>query len=567
MVKRPMLCTGGPNPAKHCAQCTGEVTREARCPQPLQFDQCRNSSHFRITSVRGNYACSQRLRPQYLFHCPSLDISLARERDFFMHASCACNNWAAFRRVALCVPRPEAGFVEATLFPIADRLAMLVGKHQQIPFSSVIQRYSGKKAHDYWVAAGDLQNFDGQAQREHSKIKMFVKKERTVYKETKVNPECRAIQFRDRRFTLEFMSLIVPSEHVFYNLHDVPGFGFGRIFAKSRNPRQRGADLRGKYDHLAALGGGPVKILLLDAHRWDAHVNVDLLRVEERFYARTSRHPRRVREMCRWQQHNRCSFRSGEYSVNYTVDGERMSGDANTAYGNCLLMGTLIAAFCEHLQLEHFTIYDDGDDSVLMYLGPDVADQDVNDFFLRAGVEMAVEGRPTEFEHIDFCQSRPVQLADGWCMVRDPRKLLAAINVSHKLRDPKHRASYISTVCKGEASLVRGCPVLQAVLGTYIEALDAEMSSRQRKRISKLAIADNYRMSQWLPSNWTQKVERPVTTTARRSFANAWDISVEQQMRYEATPSKAKRLLGKEVVGQGMNLLKWEYPWIRPEQW
>lgn len=562
-----MLCTGGPNVAKHCGQCDGEVTREARCPSPLVFDQCRGSSHFRVTSVRGNYACSQSTHPQYLFHCPSLEPTVARELDFFMHASCACNCWAAFRRVALCVPCPEPGFVAEQLFPIADRLAKLVGKHRQVSFESIIQRYPPKKARGYRVAARDLKNFDGQARKEHSTLTMFVKKERTVFKVEKVNPECRAIQFRDRRFTLEFMSYIVPSEHVFYNLADVPGFGYGRIFAKNRNPRQRGADLRAKFDHLSALGGGPVKILLLDAHRWDAHVNPDLLQVEERFYVRTSRHPRRVRELARMQRLNRCSFRSGDYSVKYTVRGERMSGDANTAYGNCLLMGSSIAAFCAHLGIHHFAIYDDGDDSVLMYLGPTVTDQDVHDFFIKLGIEMAVEGRPTVFEHIDFCQSRPVELADGWCLVRNPRKLLAAVDVSHKLRDPRHRASYISTVCKGEASLCRGCPVLQTVLGRYVSSLDELLTVRQKKQVSKLAIADNYRLSHWLPSNWTHRLERPVTQAARESFARAWNISVEEQKRLEATPCLAKRLLGKDVVGQGVDLQNWSFPWIRPEKW
>ena len=173
-----------------------------------------------------------------------------------------------------------------------------------------------------------------------------------------------------------------------------------------------------------------------------------------------------------------------------------MSGDANTAAGNCVIMACMLAAFGKHIGRK-FTFLCDGDDSGFFHSGPPISNEEVVVFFRQFGMSMKVEARPTCFEEINFCQSKPV-LCDGrYTMIRDPFKILSKLGVTPKLANPTARAKYVRTVALGELSLSRGCPVVQPFLERVIANCTAQLTPRQRKRglVNKSALDDYWRLS------------------------------------------------------------------------
>jgi hypothetical protein len=244
--------------------------------------------------------------------------------------------------------------------------------------------------------------------------------------------------------------------------------------------------------------------------------------------------------------------------VKYKVRGGRMSGDANTAGGNCVIMATLLYAFGQSLKTD-FNFLCDGDDSVFFYRGDTISDATVQDWFRKFGFVMKIENRPQEFEDINFCQAKPVYTPDGYVMVRDPRKVLASVTVSPKMREPKGRYKYIRTVALGELSLCQGVPVLQSYLSHLEQHCKKQMTRRQLKRghITMNAIRDSWRLSELIEQGWTRGATRPVDDRSRASFARAWGISTDRQLSMETAIQSWKPRVDDTSPGGKIDLANW----------
>lgn len=87
-----------------------------------------------------------------------------------------------------------------------------------------------------------------------------------------------------------------------------------------------------------------------------------------------------------------------------------MSGDMNTALGNCLLMCCLIMCYMDAKSITYEYI-NNGDDAVII-----VEDihlhllADLPNWFSEMGFDMVVEPPVYSLEEIEFCQMHPVQL-------------------------------------------------------------------------------------------------------------------------------------------------------------
>lgn len=112
--------------------------------------------------------------------------------------------------------------------------------------------------------------------------------------------------------------------------------------------------------------------------------------------------------------------------IKYKVDGCRMSGDMNTALGNCMIMCALVWTFMTDLrrtsgECPPFEFVNNGDDVVLFVEQRDsslVLDQ-LPQWFLEMGFTMKVEDPVFRLEHIEFCQMVPLEVKPGdWTMVR-----------------------------------------------------------------------------------------------------------------------------------------------------
>lgn len=556
MVARPLLCTGGPAERKHDVACDGLVQRVAQIPEATH---CRGSTGMTIRFVRGPYACRSNVQDA-LYHCPMLTHPLTTERAWYVHKPCACNALnALFGRVGKCVPNPNAEFVTRHLHPLVAEITRALGRHPPVPYVDIYAGMGARKRASYQRAHSNLMRRGGLVFRNDAKVKMFVKLEGIRHNPRKINPDCRAIQFRSKEYTLALAARLRRAEKAFFAMRDT--LCPGPHFAKGKNPRQRARDLRILWEL------GFRNVLELDASRFDAHINVLLLEIERQILCGITTDPD-VRRLLEMQIRNICGFRcktdAGDFACGYQSTGGRMSGDANTSLGNSIIMACMLTAFGRAFGRK-FAFYCDGDDSVFFHDGEPISDGEVQTFFRGFGMTMAIENRPRSFEGIGFCQARPVELGDGWTMVRDPLKLLSKFTVSHKIRDPRSRASYLRTVALGELALARGCPVLQPFLQQVITYTEARMSKRSLAKLNQTAVAQSYRLTELLPNDWNVAKDLPITTAARKSFAAAWGIPIEQQLEFEDHTSRWLPDLVTTTPGQGVDVAKWEYAWRRRE--
>jgi hypothetical protein len=153
------------------------------------------------------------------------------------------------------------------------------------------------------------------------------------------------------------------------------------------------------------------------------------LKWEHSVYNNAFRDPELAR-LLSWQLENTGIARVQGSKVTYRVQGCRMSGDINTGLGNCLIMSSIVIAYCEARGITH-RLANNGDDCVLFV---DKADLDrlggIDDWFLEFGFTLTREQPVFELEHVEFCQAHPIRCANGWRMVRDPRVAMSKDCVS-----------------------------------------------------------------------------------------------------------------------------------------
>jgi hypothetical protein len=298
----------------------------------------------------------------------------------FAHHNCRCNQLIALRnRVLGEVPRPtHEGLV--LLRDQAKRIRRLLPKVGPIDLHEVALHYGGGKRARYERAAADVLA-NGLTPRD-ARITCFVKFEK-LNSESKTNPDPRAIQFRDPRYGVSLARFLKPMEpHLYQLCGDGRTLPSTRVIGKGLSQVERAMLLRAKMASFAS----PV-VVSLDASRFDQHVDIHLLRIEHSFYRHMASNAPELSRLLSWQLYNRGSTHSG---VQYRTRGKRMSGDMNTALGNCILMVLMVSTF---MRGHRYDILDDGDDCLLICesgLLPWVL-ENVQDTFLQFGMEIKVE--------------------------------------------------------------------------------------------------------------------------------------------------------------------------------
>jgi hypothetical protein len=328
----------------------------------------------------------------------------------------------------------------------------------------------------------------------------------------------RCIQFRSKRYGLELARFLHPMEgSVYSDTLDVSGTP---VFAKARNSTERAQDLATK----AAAFSSPV-YLLLDQSNWDAHVNQTLLQFEHAVYSRKCRSPA-LAKLLRAQLVNVGGTKNG---TKYSTKGTRMSGDCNTALGNCVINYGLLSTWAREAGVRA-AFYVDGDDSVLIYDRKDQAKVDhldVAKWFLQWGMESKVEVAQ-QFEHCEFCQSRPVWDGIGWRMVRNPKRFMTRAEWTVQPHQPSFIPRLVASVGRCETACNLGIPVNQALAWSMVEAGGTQHRTWRG--------VDQYHRAKdevWHPDK-VERVIREVTLESRLSFFEAWGISPGEQVAMEA---------------------------------
>jgi hypothetical protein len=196
------------------------------------------------------------------------------------------------------------------------------------------------------------------------------------------------------------------------------------------NAQQRGKLVARKWNRFRT----PVAVGL-DASRFDQHVSVDALRWEHSIYRLMNNDPE-FAELLSWQIRNKGFGSARDGKVKYKVSGCRMSGDMNTALGNCLLMSSMVYAYLQHKGVKG-SLINDGDDCVVFMEKRDLLrfSEGLDAWFTEMGFTMKVEDPVDVLEQVEFCQCRPIWTEDGYLMVRNVRQSLAKDSISLKPLD------------------------------------------------------------------------------------------------------------------------------------
>lgn len=388
-------------------------------------------------------------------------------------------------------------------------------KMSQVAF---VNHYVGRKKERYRQAMISLEERPLQLPKE-ALVKAFVKPEK-MNPGAKVNPPPRMIQSRNARFNIEIGVFLKPIEHELYRLRDKFGFN---LIGKGLDPHARGDCLRKKWEAFR----NPVCVSI-DASRWDMHVSKGMLEVEHNFYRHIISDPW-FDELLSHQLVNRVVTMNGIY---YRTHGRRMSGDMNTALGNCVLMIMCVKVVMKQLKIRNYTMFDDGDDCLLIFekdqLGKCLAG--IKKEFLQLGHEVKVEGVAKRFTDILWCQQKPVFIGSQWIMVSDWRKNLSTALVGLKYFHDEGQAKYMAySIGQCLLALNQGVPIIQKygeVLCRFADKINVDiLNSDWMYRVKPIIKLSGKHLGEFVP------VE--ILGSTRSSFAEAFNVDPMEQLRIE----------------------------------
>lgn len=314
---------------------------------------------------------------------------------------------------------------------------MYKGRKRTIYENALFEYYGGVKAYHAWCST-------------------FVKAE-------KVKPAApRSIQPRKPVYNV---ALGIYLKHIEHDLYRAIARAFGQkmVVSKGYNVVDLGnmiAELWNEIDDPCFIG--------FDAKRFDLHVSVDALKWEHSIYLWLYNYDPELAELLRMQLENVGIGFCDDGKIKYKVKGRRMSGDMNTALGNCLLACGIVYEFMENLGIKYRFI-NNGDDCGVIISRKDIPKlSTVTQHFEEFGFRLEVEKPVFELEHVEFCQMNPMFDGKHWRMVR---KVVDAIEKDSMSLIPfnnvKLLRKWIYDVGECGLALCSGIPVMQAFYSMY----------------------------------------------------------------------------------------------------
>jgi hypothetical protein len=327
-------------------------------------------------------------------------------------------------------------------------------------------------------------------------VKMFVKNERMDLKDPMKPP--RAIQGRTPRYNLELQRY----------LHQIERFLFHR--GNSKRVTTKGLDQFKKAQLLKECWDSfsdPVCILA-DHSRFDSRQHTQWLLSEHQYYERFYDGDEYLRELLHAQINNFGHTRNG---VIYSVVGTRASGDVNTSLGNSLSNIAILCYWLRHIPNKRLLV--DGDDSVIFI--------ERNDLSRVNALDIECLGFETkysivdEFEHVDFCQCKPVKASYGYVMVRSPERTIsrATVCIEHQYTVPALFRRWLHTVGKCEQTCSYGIPVMSSFCKFLMRNADKEINIRDDAKMRAMqykfsdVVTDQCRASFYLAFGITPVVQ------------------------------------------------------------
>jgi hypothetical protein len=224
---------------------------------------------------------------------------------------------------------------------------------------------------------------------------------------------------------------------------------------------------------------------------------------------------------------NKGFVRCSDGAFTYTVRGSRMSGDMNTALGNCLIMCALVHRFATEHNVS-IELANNGDDCQLIHEASDThIVVGFGDWCRKFGFQIKMEDVVDVFEQVEFCQARPVWTDRGWIMTRDPRKALSKDIIlkqaAHNMPSSEYQA-WLRCVAMSGLTLCTGVPVMEA----FYQCLYRHSRGGRFRAAAEFADSGFSRMTRGM-----QMAAVPITPEARYSFWLAFGILPDAQVVLE----------------------------------
>lgn len=396
-------------------------------------------------------------------------------------------------------------------------------------------------------------------------------------------PDPRVILAMCRRGNLEWARTIPMVERRFYDLG-----GGGKPsstplahrsnkrvspFCKGLCSKATAALIRDTWDAILSATGS-VMAAMVDQSRADAHQR-DIHLAKFYLYSKMLDRKARVKLVSMLKGYMQPKFTGfGGFRMKMSK-GQLMTGVMDTALANnvnswlmfslfrkCITNITLNDEFqaetgmrLPHVRMHEydFTVFYNGDDCVPMCSKPvwEVVSPYITPFFEKMGCVMRIEGVAMKFEHIDFCQTRPVEFGRGWShgegkMVRNVAKVIQTtlVNPRHtRLTDHDWGLRlWVVGMCEGILNL--GVPVLfafaECLCRNGIEPrkmsetlLELHKQGYAYRALIELASKEARQLYGFNRNNMRRVTPAPITQIARHSFAEAFGIPPEEQVRLE----------------------------------
>lgn len=381
-----------------------------------------------------------------------------------------------------------------------------------------VNSYTGRKKAVYQKAAESLEHI--QVSRKDSIVRVFVKAEKTT------KPTPRAISPRDPRFNTELGLFIKPAEPLVYKAIAIV-CGSRVVVFKGMNAEQQAAALREKWEMFAR----PVCVCV-DAKRFDEHISRIALMYEHSVYLRMFRGDKKLKRLLSWQLETIgvCYCRDGK--LRFKTPGKRCSGDMNTAVGNCLVMSSMVVSYAKFKGVR-IELANNGDDCAIIMEAEDERNflDGLEKWFLDMGFTMVVEPSVTEFERIDFCQTRPVFDGKKWIMVRHWTAFAKDCLSIKPLDNPGVFYKWMMAVGKGGLSLTGQIPMWQEFYSAILRS--AEAHPYKSKRPNRITDDPTFETGMAMLSKGMGRVYGDICHEARFSFWKAFGITPEEQIEAE----------------------------------
>lgn len=431
--------------------------------------------------------------------------------------------------------RPTRKFVLDKLRTFTKRLIRRLPDQTPVSLDKIPAMYSGHKRQVYERAVESLHSRP--VEERDSFLKTFIKFEKNNGT-AKKHPCPRVIQPRDPRYLAALIAYLKLLEHPMYQ--SINHVFRSEVITKGKNSSQTAACI---VDAVQAVSGDSWVGIGLDASRFDQHESEAVLWWEHQIYMACfkDREDRaQLKQLLEWQRVNYGFARTPDALFRYRVHGGRMSGDINTAMGNCLVMCAMAFSFMhdQGFDIKDYRFVDNGDDCILFVRERDLSRvlDNYKAWFSDMGFPMKIEFIAREIEQVCFCQSHPVYDGESWRMVRNYPDHIAKDCVSTTpLLDENQRRAWLKSVSECGIATTGGIPIAQNFY-RWLYRGEPEFRSRHkrghhRKYATPVLEQDT---GLYLSSVGMHESFREPSVEARLSYWRAFGVSCTDQKIVEA---------------------------------